>query len=71
MPVMDGIEACQAIKKALGKASPEIVALTANAITGDREKYLASGFDGYLSKPLNLKDLKHQLIRIGARVPAR
>jgi signal transduction histidine kinase/CheY-like chemotaxis protein len=63
MPVMDGVEACQKIKFDLKDSAPYIVALTANAITGDREKYLASGFDGYLSKPLNVDQLKQQLAR--------
>lgn len=54
------------LKQDLGTACPRIVALTANAITGDRERYLASGFDGYLSKPLNIEDLKQQLISAGA-----
>ncbi len=63
MPVMDGVEACCFIKSEFGLRGPSIVALTANAIAGDREKYLASGFDGYLSKPLNLEELKQQLIR--------
>jgi signal transduction histidine kinase/DNA-binding response OmpR family regulator len=63
MPVLDGLGACRAIKQQLEKTSPRIVVLTANAITGDREKYLASGFDGYLSKPLNVEDLRLELIR--------
>jgi CheY-like chemotaxis protein len=63
MPVLDGLGACRAIKQEMAGNGPRIVALTANAITGDREKYLASGFDGYLSKPLNVEDLKLQLIR--------
>jgi signal transduction histidine kinase/CheY-like chemotaxis protein len=63
MPVLDGLGACRAIRQELVKTCPRIVALTANAITGDREKYLASGFDGYLSKPLNVEDLKLELIR--------
>ncbi|MBC2834553.1 response regulator [Paragemmobacter straminiformis] len=63
MPVMDGIEACQTIKADPAYGAPCIVALTANAITGDREKYLAAGFDGYLSKPLNLDQLMQQLAR--------
>ena len=64
MPVMDGVEACRIVKEELGDRGPSVVALTANAISGDREKYLASGFDGYLSKPLNLDELKLQLIRV-------
>jgi len=62
MPVMDGIEACDVIKQLGLDVRPMIVALTANAIAGDREKYLARGFDGYLSKPLIVDQLKHQLV---------
>jgi signal transduction histidine kinase/DNA-binding response OmpR family regulator len=63
MPVLDGLGACLALKHDLGAECPRIVALTANAITGDRERYLASGFDGYLSKPLNVEELRLLLIR--------
>ena len=63
MPVLDGIGACRMLKEDLPETCPRIVALTANAITGDRERYLASGFDGYLSKPLSVDDLKQQLVR--------
>ncbi len=63
MPVLDGLGACRAIKEEVVRNCPRIVVLTANAITGDREKYLAAGFDGYLSKPLIVEDLKLQLIR--------
>ncbi|MDR2613002.1 MAG: transporter substrate-binding domain-containing protein [Deltaproteobacteria bacterium] len=53
MPVMDGIEACREIKGLeRGRAVP-MVALTANAISGMREMYLASGFDDFLSKPID------------------
>ena len=69
MPEMDGFEATARIRD-LENHRPDagsarhvpIVALTANAIAGDREKYLALGFDGYLSKPLNVEQLKQQLI---------
>ena len=60
MPVMDGVVACAAIK-ARDAAPPRLVALTANAISGDREKYLAAGFDGYLAKPVDRVALERVL----------
>jgi len=51
MPNMNGIEAMQAIKA--DDDSVPIVALTANAVSGDKEKYLKLGFDDYLSKPID------------------
>jgi signal transduction histidine kinase len=56
MPVMDGITATQAIRKneePMGEHTP-IIALTAYALTGDREKFLDAGMDDYISKPINL-----------------
>jgi len=52
MPEMDGIAATQAIrqKEHISGAHVPIVALTANAMKGDREKYLAAGMDGYLNQ---------------------
>ena len=63
MPEMDGIEATQAIRARLGKHAPRIVALTANALQGDRETYLAAGMDDYLSKPLHIQALVEALGR--------
>jgi signal transduction histidine kinase/DNA-binding response OmpR family regulator len=57
MPEMDGVAATAEITARLGAERPVIVALTANAIAGDRERYLAAGMDGYLSKPLRLEEL--------------
>ena len=68
MPVMDGCEATQAIrereKKSGSKESAQtIIALTANAMEGDRERFLAAGMDDYLSKPFAQKDMVQLLSR--------
>ena len=64
MPIMGGVEATKNIlffeKESMQKHIP-IVALTANALEGDREKYMASGMDEYLSKPMDLNELKKVL----------
>lgn len=58
MPEMDGIEATKAIRALDGEmAGIPIIALTANAMRGDRESYLASGMDGYVSKPMDANAL--------------
>jgi len=64
MPKMDGVETTKIIR-GLGYTRP-IVALTANAIAGQAEMFLANGFDGFLSKPIDLRQLNvvlNKLIR--------
>ncbi len=51
MPVMDGFEATKKIKQL--NNGQKIIALTAKAMSGDKEEILASGFDGYIEKPIN------------------
>jgi CheY-like chemotaxis protein len=53
MPQMDGLEATQKIRL-LPIAQPRIVAMTANAMQGDREQCLQAGMDDYISKPIKL-----------------
>jgi PAS domain S-box-containing protein len=57
MPVMDGVEATRQIHARLGPASPWIVAMTADAMPGDRDRFLAAGADTYLPKPVRLESL--------------
>ncbi|MEZ5939332.1 MAG: response regulator [Hyphomonadaceae bacterium] len=62
MPVMDGIEAVRRIRAAnRGWSATPIVMLTANAMPGDRERFLACGADGYLAKPVDREALVEQL----------
>jgi signal transduction histidine kinase len=64
MPVMDGLEAVRRIRAGeAGEAARKmpIFALTAHAMDGDRETFLAAGMDGYLSKPIRLANLRQTL----------
>jgi PAS domain S-box-containing protein len=63
MPDMDGFQATQEIRRTLGDAAPPIVALTAHALLGYRERCLAAGMQGYLTKPLNVTELSDTLLR--------
>lgn len=57
MPEMDGLEATRQIRQRWPR-EPKIIAMTASALKGDREICLASGMDGYISKPAKIEDLK-------------
>lgn len=72
MPVMNGYEATEHIRQwEAGRSHHPIVALTANAIQGDRQKCLTAGMDDYLSKPVHLQELAEILQRWGVRNPDR
>ncbi len=61
MPIMDGIEATQQIRELEAEHDRQpvpIIAMTAHAIKGDRERFLASGMDNYISKPINRAELE-------------
>jgi signal transduction histidine kinase/CheY-like chemotaxis protein len=66
MPVLDGLKALAAIRAAEdgAKRHTPIIALTAHAIVGDQERLLNAGFDGYLSKPLQVANLFEEMARV-------
>ena len=72
MPEMDGLETARRIREGTVPGVPTdipLIALTAHAIKGDRERFLAAGMDDYLSKPLDTDDLAQALARVnGGRV---
>ncbi len=66
MPEMDGMQATRAIRAQFPAAQqPFIVAMTANAMQGDREECLAAGMDDYISKPIDVKELHRVLETCG------
>ncbi len=68
MPVMNGMEATKAICERFPENErPKIIAITANAMTGDRERYLAAGMVDYLPKPIKFKDVQTVLIKWGKK----
>lgn len=60
MPEMDGLEATRMLRTCL-EVQPVIIALTANAMQGDRDECIQAGMDDYMSKPIELKELLRQL----------
>lgn len=66
MPVMGGLEATKQINKELGDQAPPIVALTAHAMDGDRERFMDAGMSDYLTKPIDVQALTEILDRYRA-----
>ena len=65
MPVMDGTQTIAAIRASdEAWANIPVIALTADAMTGDKERYLGMGMDGYLSKPISERDLVTEIARV-------
>jgi two-component system cell cycle response regulator DivK len=61
LPDMDGTEAVRRLKDDDRTAQIPVVALTSFAMKGDRERFLAAGFDGYLEKPISVKAFPEQI----------
>ena len=68
MPVMDGLECTRAIRereRGTARRLP-VVAMTAHALRADRERCLESGMDGYVSKPVRVRELSEAIERYAA-----
>jgi signal transduction histidine kinase/DNA-binding response OmpR family regulator/PAS domain-containing protein len=67
MPELDGLEATRRLRRELPQSlQPQIIAMTANAMQGDREMCLAAGMDDYVSKPIRVEELVRALGSVGA-----
>ena len=67
MPVMDGLEATRMMRLCLNE-QPIIIAMTANAMQGDRQECLQAGMDDYISKPIKPEELAKILEKWGIKV---
>ena len=61
MPVMDGFRVIQELRKDVRFRRLPVVAVTASAMLGDRERAIAAGFDSYIAKPINLGEVRKQI----------
>jgi two-component system cell cycle response regulator DivK len=57
LPGIDGVEALERLRQNERTVSIPVLALTAQAMSGDRERFLEAGFDGYLAKPVDVREL--------------
>jgi two-component system, cell cycle response regulator DivK len=64
MPELDGFQVIERLRAEARFAATPIVALTASAMHGDREKALAAGFSGYITKPIRLASLRSEIERL-------
>ena len=64
MPEMDGLDATRSIRKLTEVTQPHIIAMTANALEGDREMCLAAGMNDYISKPIRVNELVEALLQV-------
>lgn len=79
MPVLDGFQATTKIREMERNRSPSrckrefmpVVAMTAHAMSGDAERIISAGMDGYISKPLNAKKLQELLLSIASGQPQK
>jgi CheY-like chemotaxis protein len=63
MPELDGLDATRRIRQLAQVTQPHIIAMTANAMEGDREISLAAGMNDYVSKPIRVNELVEALLK--------
>ena len=63
MPQMDGVETTKHLREAYGINLPPIIGVSANAMVGQAEKYIAQGLDDYLSKPVGKTEMAEMLLK--------
>ena len=63
MPEMDGLDATRRIRNLTNVTQPRIIAMTANALEGDRELCIAAGMEDYISKPIRVNELVEALMK--------
>ena len=64
LPGMDGVTALKRLREDPATAAIKIIALTAFAMKDDRERFVNAGFDGYVSKPISIRELPGQIRQI-------
>jgi len=69
LPDMDGTMAVREIKNDARTAAIPVVALTSFAMKGDRERFIAAGFDGYIEKPISVRDFPDEVRGYCRRTP--
>jgi CheY-like chemotaxis protein len=63
MPEMDGLDATRQVRNLTNATQPHIIAMTANAMEGDREMCIAAGMNDYISKPVRVHELVAALMK--------
>jgi CheY-like chemotaxis protein len=69
MPLQDGFSVIRELRNDVRFQSLAVVAVTASAMLGERERALAAGFDSYIAKPIDLGDIEKQVELVSSRHP--